>query len=88
MSSLAELCARIPFSHARTVFRQFCDWVPSPKVVLRIIDALGDRACPFIDQLPAPPADGEMLVVEVDGRGAPMISPTEFSDLCRPSDRR
>jgi hypothetical protein len=42
MSSLAELCARMPFSHARTVFHRFCDWVPSPNVVLRIVDALGD----------------------------------------------
>jgi hypothetical protein len=88
MSSLAELCARMPFSHARTVFRRFCGWVPSPKVVLRIVDALGDLARPFIDQLPAPAGDGEILVLEVDGRGAPMISPTEYSRRTGPRARR
>ena len=88
MSSLAELCARMPFSHARTVFDRFCGWVPSPKVVLRIVDALGDLARPFIDQSPAPAGDGEVLVLEVDGRGAPMISPTEYSRRTGPRTRR
>jgi hypothetical protein len=88
MSSLAELCARMPFSHARTVFHRFCAWVPSPKVVLRIVDALGDQARPFIDELPAPAGDGEILVLEVDGRGAPMISPTEYARRTGPRVRR
>jgi hypothetical protein len=88
MSGLTELCARMPFSHATTVFRRFCGWVPSPKVVLRFIDALGDRARPFIEQLPAPDGDGEVLVIEVDGRGAPMISPTEYQRRAGPRQRR
>jgi hypothetical protein len=88
MTSLGELCARMPFGSARTVFRQFCGWVPSPKVVLRIVDALGARVRPFIDRQPAPEKDGEVLVVEVDGRGAPMISATELARRVGPRRKR
>ncbi|HVZ31496.1 MAG TPA: hypothetical protein VG963_03675 [Polyangiaceae bacterium] len=87
ISSLAELCARMPFAQARSVFRKFCGWAPSPKVVLRVVDALGDQARPFIDQLPAPAGDGEFLVLEVDGRGAPMISPAEYARRTGPRVR-
>jgi hypothetical protein len=84
MTTLGELCARMPFASARAVFRKFCGWVPSPKVVLRLVDALGVRVRPFIDQLAPPEKDGEVLVVEVDGRGAPMISPAELARRAGP----
>lgn len=41
------------------------------------MDGLGDQARPFLEQAPAPTDDGEVLVIQVDGKGAPMISGEE-----------
>ena len=42
-----------------------------------MIDGLGDQARPFLAQALAPAEDGEVLVIQVDGKGAPMISGEE-----------
>lgn len=42
-----------------------------------MVDGLGDQARPFLEQAPAPAEDGEVLVIQVDGKGAPMISEEE-----------
>jgi hypothetical protein len=70
--SIARLCAMIAFATARNVFEQFHEWMPSPRATPRI-DTLGAQARPFLEQTPAPTEEGEILVIEADGGGAPMI---------------
>jgi hypothetical protein len=74
---VARLCAQQAFASARKTFKQFCEWMPSPRAVLRIIDAVGAKARPFLEQAPAPEGDGEILVIQTDGKGAPTISSRE-----------
>ena len=74
---LTRLCAQMAFASARSTFAAFVQWAPSPRATLRIIDAIGAHARRFIEGLPAPENDGEFLVVEVDGGGAPMITARE-----------
>jgi hypothetical protein len=76
--AMTRLCAQMAFASARDTFRQSHEWTPSPRAVLRMVDAVGDHARPFLEQVPAPDDDGEILVVQVDGRGAPMITETEY----------
>jgi hypothetical protein len=45
---------------------------------LRIVDAVGDHARPFLEQLAPPAEDGDVLVIQVDGKGAPMINAREL----------
>lgn len=75
--AIVRLCAQMAFLPARDTFRQAHEWMPSPRAVLRMVDAVGDQARPFLEQAPAPDDDGEVLVIQVDGRGAPMISEVE-----------
>lgn len=82
--SLAQLCARLAFGQARAVFAATHEWRPSQDMALRIVDATGALARPFLEQAPVPTDDGEVLVIEVDGRGAPMISPAELLRRCQP----
>ena len=77
--AVVRLCAQMAFAPARTNFREFCGWAPSPRATLRMVDAIGDRAQPFMEQAEVPDDDGEILVGLVDGRCAPMIGSTEFS---------
>jgi len=72
---IAHLCARMAFGQAREVFARSHEWCPSQDTTLRIVDAVGALARPFLEQLPVPDDDGEILVIMVDGGGAPMLRP-------------
>jgi len=78
MTTLAHLCTLLAFDTARRVFATFCGWMPSPRGTLRIVDAIGGRARTFLESVAPPGDDGEILVIQVDGRGAPMIGTREY----------
>jgi hypothetical protein len=82
--STTRLCAQMAFSSSRQTFESFCEWAPSPRAVLRMVDAVGDRARAFLEQAPAPDDDGEVLVLQVDAKGAPTISSREYARRTRP----
>jgi hypothetical protein len=84
MVVLAHLCARMAFAPARAVFAKTHEWRPSQDLTLRIVDAVGGAPRPFLASRPRPEGDGEILVIQVDGRGAPMISPAYASRRCAP----
>lgn len=85
---IVRLAAMMAFAQARHTFREFHEWAPSPRAALRMVDAVGAEAKPFLEQAPAPDDDGEVLVIQVDGRGAPMITPTERERRARPHEKR
>jgi len=77
--AITRLCAQMAFLHARETFREAYEWMPSPRAVLRMVDGVGEQARSFLEQAPAPKDDGEFLVIQVDGGGAPMINSVEYS---------
>jgi hypothetical protein len=85
---ISRLAAQMAFKVARDTYRDVYEWVPSPRAVLRMVDAVGARAREFLDQVPAPEDDGEILFIQVDGRGAPMISKAEHERRRRPHEPR
>ena len=85
--ALTRLCAVLAFAPARAMFREFHEWAPSSRATLRMVDAVGTRAIQFLEEAPAPDDDGEILVLEVDGRGAPMINSSEYVRRRRPKRR-
>ena len=76
---MSRLCSQMPFKAAREMWRDFFLWSPSSKAVLRMVDATGKKARPFLEQAELPTDDGEILACQVDGGAAPMISPAELS---------
>jgi hypothetical protein len=82
--AITRLCAQMAFATARETFRQAHEWAPSPRALMRMVDAVGAQARPFLETTAAPPDDGEILVVQVDGGGAPMIGQTEHQRRCQP----
>lgn len=84
MVLLAHLCARMAFAPARAVFAKTHEWRPSQDMTLRIVDAVGAAARPFLASRPRPEGDGEIVVIQVDGRGTPTISPKEAARRCTP----
>ena len=82
--SVTRLCAQLAFANARTTFAQFCEWSPSQRTTLRMVDAVGAEARPFLEAAAAPADDGEILVIQVDGGGAPHIDLAELLLRQRP----
>jgi hypothetical protein len=88
VTTLVKLCAQMAFVSARNTFRDVFEWSPSPRAALRMVDAVGAEARPFLDQAPAPENDGEVLVILADGKGAPAISSREYARRTQPHRRR
>lgn len=74
---MTRLCTQMAFASARETFGRTQEWTPSPRATLRMVDAAGAQARGFLEQSPPPADDGDVLVLQVDGKGAPMISTTE-----------
>lgn len=88
VTTMARLCAQMAFASARELARHLFEWTPSSRAVLRMVDAVGERAHGFLEQAPAPEGDGEVLVIMVDGKGAPAISSAEYARRARPHRQR
>lgn len=86
--SVTRLCAQLSFANARANFAQFCEWSPSQRSTLRMVDAVGAEARPFLEGAPVPDDDGEILVIQVDGGGAPHIDLAELRLRQRPHAKR
>jgi len=86
--TLTKLCAQMAFKSAREAFRDVLEWSPSPRATLRMVDAVGAHARPFLEQAPPPDDDGDVLVITTDGKGAPAISSREYKRRTRPHRRR
>lgn len=82
--SVTRLCAQLAFANARATFAQFCEWSPSQRATLRMVDAVGAEARPFLEAAPVPDDDGEILLIQVDGGGAPHIDLSELLLRRRP----
>lgn len=86
--SVTRLCAQLAFGNARGTFAHFCEWSPSQRTTLRMVDAVGVEVQPFLQAAPAPEGDGEILVIQIDGAGAPHIDLAELLLRRRPQGRR
>lgn len=84
LAAMTRLCAQMAFASARGTFASTYEWTPSPRATLRMVDTVGAEARTFLEGCPAPEDDGEILVLQVDGGGAPMISAREHERRCRP----
>jgi hypothetical protein len=88
VTAVTQLCAMLAFGNARRLFSEFHEWAPSSRATLRMVDAVGAEARGFLDATAMPDDDGEVLVIQVDGRGAPMISATEAERRRQPRRRQ
>lgn len=76
--TVAYLAAQMSFANVRKTYRRFYEWAPSPRAILRMVDTIGGEARHFLEQAGAPEDDGEILFIQADGKGAPMITSAEY----------
>lgn len=87
MMMVTRFCTMMAFGQARQMFQAVYGWAPASRSVLRMVDTVGAHARGFLDQVAAPTDDGEVLVIQADGKGAPMISSTEIAKRRQPRRR-
>lgn len=76
---VARLATRMSFHAARMVCRAVLNWAPATETIERVVLGMGREAAPFMQQLPAPADDGDVLIIEVDGKCPPTATSEELA---------
>jgi hypothetical protein len=83
---LVNLTTRMAYGQAKEVMEYFRPYVPSQRSICGVIDMLGPHAEGVLDQLEC--EAGEVVEIQVDGRGAPKIGDEEYLKRCKPHKKR
>jgi hypothetical protein len=79
MQWVAQLATRMSFKAAEMVCKAALNWAPATETIEQVVLGMGRDAAPFMQQLQAPPGDGEVLVIEVDGKCPPTATEAELA---------
>ena len=79
MQWVAQLATRMSFKAAHLVCKAVLNWAPATETIEQVVLGIGRDAAPFMKQLKAPPADGEVLVIEMDGKCPPTATAAELA---------
>jgi hypothetical protein len=79
MQWVARLATRMSFKASQMVCKAVLNWAPATETIEQVVLGMGRDAAPFMKQLKAPANDGEVLVIEVDGKCPPTASAAELA---------
>jgi hypothetical protein len=79
MQWVARLATRMSFRAAQMVCKAVLNWAPATETIEQVVLGMGRDAAPFMSQLQAPPNDGEVLVIEIDGKCPPTATEEELA---------
>lgn len=79
MQWVAKLATRMSFKAAQMVCKAALNWAPATETIERVVLGMGRDAAPFMQQLKPAPNDGDMLVIEIDGKCPPMAGVEELA---------
>jgi len=76
---VGRLATRLSFAATRLVCQALLRWAPATETIEQVVLGLGRQAAPFRQQLAAPAREGEVLVIEVDGKCPPTATAAELA---------
>jgi Uncharacterised protein family (UPF0236) len=76
---VARLATRMSFKAAQMVCKAVLNWAPATETIEEVVLGMGREAAPFMKQRPPPCNDGEVLVIEVDGKCPPIATEAELA---------
>ena len=79
MQWVARLSTRMSFKAAEMVCKAVLNWAPATETIEQVVLGMGRDAAPFMQQLAAPEKDGDVLVIEVDGKCPPTATEEELA---------
>jgi hypothetical protein len=78
ISLATKLSTRMSFSASVLIFKKFLAWSPSSEAIQGLVLGMGKSAAPYMEQREAPQDDGEILIIEVDGKATPTATANEL----------
>ena len=72
------LALKLSFSEARKILVECVPQAPSTEVIEQAVLGLGRHTSAWFEQAPMPTDDGEVLVIMIDGKGAPTATDSEL----------
>ena len=79
LMAAARLATKMAFAEAKATLDMFMPNAPSTEVIEKTVLGLGEHVAAFIEHAPAPEGDGEVLVIQFDGKGAPTATARELA---------
>ena len=79
MQWVARLATRMSFKASQLVCKAVLRWAPATETIEQVVLGMGRVAAPFMSQLQAPKNDGEVLVIEIDGKCPPTATAEELA---------
>lgn len=74
----ARLALKLSFAEARSTLGLFVPSPPSTEVIERTVLGLGRYTAAYFESAPAPAGDGDVLVIQIDSKGAPTATESEL----------
>ncbi len=78
MNLAAKLATRVRFQTAVLLFRSFYGWSPCSATIQELVLGMGREAGQFMEHHLPGEEEGEVLVMEVDGKATPTATPEEL----------
>ncbi len=78
VSWFCRLCTRLSYRLASELGGMFLGWAPAPSTVEKWVLGLGRPAHAYLSTAPLPEGDGEVLVLECDGKAIPTATEEEL----------
>jgi hypothetical protein len=78
MSLATRLATRMSFSASVLLFRCFYGWAPSSEALQHLIIGMGKDSGAYMEHAQVPTDDGEVLIIEVDGKATPTATEAEL----------
>src|SRR3989441_2811087 len=78
MSLVKRLATRVSFAASVRLFRCFYGWAPSSEALQHLIIGMGKESVAYMEEAQAPTDDGEILIIEVDGKATPTATEDEL----------
>ena len=78
LSLVTRLATRVSFSASVLLFRCFYGWAPSSEAVQHLIIGMGKDSGAYMEHAQAPTDDGDILLIEVDGKATPTATADEL----------
>lgn len=78
LSLASRLATMLSYAKVHTTLTWFLGSAPSTEVIEQTVLGLGRRTAQWFEQCPAPQDDGEVLIIQIDSKGAPTATETEL----------
>jgi hypothetical protein len=79
MCFAAKLATRMSFATSVLIFKYIHEWSPSSEAIQGLVIGMGRDAPAYMEQQEAPKNDGEVLIIEVDGKATPTATAQQLS---------